>query len=359
MENPVIRLWHLCALAGLLVFLASCQLVEQLDPAHCPEGEALPTLSIGELRVSQTNQLHDNSIPLLADRAAGVRAVAQADVEKGVKQAMIMRLEHVTADGARTELATKEFDCIRASNALTHRLEPGALQAGDSVEVTVEDGAGTSLATAVAAPRLVSGEYYTLVFVPLQVNGDLPPFDEGMAEVMAGLAHEMFPTQQVPVFREPLDLGSIAQSGRDRAYEAYYRLREQVTVWADNAEIPEFAAVIGVLPKEPGGSWGVGGGGAGVTSTSTDMFLHELGHALGAPHAHGCGAPGALEGSTTAVSPLGYNHVSNRWVGGNDVMSYCHPRDWMGAPLFEQVMRRFEWNNTHGPLVRTLTLGHD
>ena len=38
------------------------------------------------------------------------------------------------------------------------------------------------------------------------------------------------------------------------------------------------------------------------------------------------------------------------------MMSYCHPRNWIGAPLYERGMEYFERAQLHGHTLQILTL---
>ncbi len=344
------------SLVSLAAFLASCEFMQKLDPLYCGESDAPVTLTLEAFRASQTNQTVDNTVPLLRARAVGLRADLTADVEEGVKRTVTMEMHRVTAADERSLLKSQEFDCVRSAMAMTHHLDAGELQDGDRVEFRVLDHTGALLDEASVEPRFISGTPFSLVFVPLGLNDEQAEFEESDAESMSRAAHELFPTDLGYVFRERLDLGDIEEEGVERSYEALARLREVANGWRSAGELPELAVVIGVLPTFSGTSWGVGGGSHGVTINSMSMFLHEVGHAVGAPHADGCGAPAPLEGTTTQVLPLGFNHVQRTWHGGNDMMSYCHPRNWIGAPLYERVMEYFERAQLHGHTLQILTL---
>lgn len=341
--------------ALLLAIVPACAVLDRLDPLRCVQAEDDYELSLTEFRVSQTNQHLDNSIPLLDSRAMGVRVAVAASVGSATIGDMAIEIDLVTVAGARTALVSQEYDCIRPSSIVTLDLESGAIAAGDRLELRVFDGEGVEVVSEQVTPALMSGELFKVVFVPLRVNDVDYDFDSELLAAFARAAHAMFLTHEQADVYPLLDVGNVG-TGREASYEALRRLREHVELWRGDGALPEFGVVIGLLPRAPGLSWGVGGGGVGVSLESVEMFLHELGHALGAPHANGCGAPGPLEGSTATVSPSGYDHVAKVWLSGYDYMSYCHPRAWLGAPLYQKTVERFQWAQQRGGTLTVYTL---
>ncbi len=324
------------------VLLSGCDLLDKIDPLRCVDDPVAFEVTIEDFRVSQTNQTVENSIPLLDTRAMGLRVELGANVPKPVVGEMSVELEVTRPGEERVVLDGAKFDCVRPTLVHSLHLEPGSLSDGDTVELRVSGGDGHVLATAEVTPTFMSGELYDIVFVPLRVNGLEPSYDTTILDGLAAAAHAMHLTSSGAELLPFFDVGTVVETGAERSYEVLRRLREQAQLWAGDGLLTDRDVVVGLLPRFPDGTTGVGGGQLGITLVEQGMFLHEVGHALGAPHADGCGAPAPLVGSTQAVLPVGYDHVAREWKGGNDVMSYCHPRGWMGAPLYERIVMRFQ-----------------
>lgn len=345
-------------LAACAIILSACNLLDRLDPTRCvgAKEETPIEFTVEDFRVTQTNQFLDNSIPLLASRGAGLRVAIGADVPRATIGEMLVEVDLVTAAGDRSGLISQAYDCVRTQTVLSKHLGVGELNQGDRLELRVLDGAAEEVISEQMEPRFTAGELFRVVFVPVRINGVEVEPTEVVLELMASAAHAIFPAHETAEVFPLLDIGMVDGSGAQRSGEALMRLRQHVELWRADGFLPDYGVVIGLLPDLPGGTWGVGGGGSGVSRVERGMFLHELGHALGAPHAAGCGAPGPLPGSSSTVFPIGYDHAARQWQSGTDIMSYCHPRSWIGASLYALIVDYFERAQERGGVVRVATV---
>lgn len=340
------------ALVTMGTLLAACDLLDGLGPLACHPADGHVMLALSEFRVSQTNQTHDHHIALLAGRDAGIRVVLASDVERATLATITIEIEVIRSDGNRAPILMREVSCVRPTTMASAHLAAQHVEPGAVLNLRVRDGGGEVVIDTDVAPRVVQADPYHLVLVPLRVDGVEATTGPERLSFLASSAHAMFPIHPQAITLPTFDVGDLpAATGPARSAEILTRLRAHLQLLADQDLLPPLVVGVGLIPRTDTAWWGWGGGFAAVTDErDVEMYLHEIGHALGAPHAIGCGAPDPAPESTQHVDPLGYDLNGRNWRGGNDIMSYCRPRDWLGAWAHARIMARLElaqgWGRT-------------
>ena len=334
---------------ALLVLLTGCGALEFLDPGRCVEATGPIEHALTDFRVAQTNQTFDNAIPLLTARGAGVRVAIDSTVTRPTLTVLTIEVDAVDPGGERTRLVTTTLTCVRPLTIAEADLDRDQVAAELAYELRVFDGTGELQIDASVRPSVMDAEQYELLLVPMRVNGIEASTDAERLEQWSEEAHAMFPVKREATLLPTLDVGTIAVSdGQERSLVLFGALTEHIADLEEMGLLPPLSVVIGLIPRDVR-SWGRGGGFRGVTDElDREMFLHEIGHALGAPHAYGCGAPNPWPDSALNVHPPGYDIVWRTWRAGNDIMSYCRPRSWIGAWAHELIIDRLRHANDRG-----------
>lgn len=341
--------WSASALIALLVLVTGCGALEFLDPSRCVEATGPIEMTLDDFRVGQTNQTPDHAIPLLMSRAAGVRVAIEMTVTRPTLSALTIEVDAVDSGGGRTRLLSESLTCVRPLTLASAHLGAEHVVDERSFELRVLDGAGELRIEASVRPSIMDAEPYALLLVPMRVNGIEVSTDTERFAQWSEEAFAMFPLEREASWLPTLDVGTVAASdGQAMSRVLFDALTVHIADLEEIGLLPPLSVVIGLIPREVR-SWGRGGGFRGVTDElNRETFLHEIGHAVGAPHAYGCGAPDPWPDSTLVVHPPGYDVVTRTWRGGNDIMSYCRPRSWLGAWAHELIMDRLRHANDRG-----------
>jgi hypothetical protein len=321
-----------------------------LDPTACYEDPIPTRYEVEEFRIAQLNQHLDNSFPLFAFRDAGARVVIGTNAARRTIGTAHVNLIATDGEGVRTMVGSQSFDCLDTQMAASFHVDTAVVRTTATYEIEVL-GPGGVVAEAQAAPPVATGEPFSLVFIPLAVDGGATgSFREGQRERWTERAYAMFPVARTSTVLAPARVSSPheVQSSEARA-EFLSQLREHAYSLADAGELPPRALVVGLIPTPEGwrGTGGRGGGYASVTgdantTSALDTFLHELGHQLFLPHAEGCGAPGPDPSSSTFLRLPGYDIVERRWKSGVDYMSYCDNESWIGTWALPHLYEAFD-----------------
>jgi hypothetical protein len=332
------------------VVLAGCNLLDELDPRACHEAEMPTAYSIADYRVVQANQTHDNTVPLFVFREAGIRVVIEASVERATVAPMHIEVVALGADGAEKTVMSTALDCTRSENVATAHLSATEVQLHDAYDLRVTGHDGSEVISNTFAPAKVDGVPFRLVFVPITVNGVTGTLTPSAIAERERLAYALYPILPASVMMPPLEAGDVASFPSFEAAGALHGVlgEHAVTLYQQDL-IPPQSIVVGLTPSIRGGGYGSGGWFTAVTDESDlEMFLHEVGHAFGIPHAVGCNAPGPAPDSATFVDPVGYDVMRREWMSGIDLMSYCRPGSWLGAWSQSHVVRSFNRGNEWG-----------
>jgi hypothetical protein len=341
--------------------LVSCDVLG-LDPNACFDDGPPWGYDIAEFRITQANQTHANDVPLFVFKDAGWRVRITADVERPTIANMTVAVHAIGADSTERALVEEAFDCTRPSSMLTGHLDAEVVAGSDAYRLRVTGHAGDTVIDAIVSPARVDGQEFTLVFVPLIVNGQQATMSDAQQSDWERQAHALVPTAPESSLFAPHDVGEVADyPSTDASLELILRLREQIGVWYEVGVLPEHAIVVGLLPRPDG--WGGTGGRGGSYSAVTDeldrtVFLHELAHAFWVPHAPGCGAPNPAPEASDLVDPVGYNIATRAWMDGHDLMTYCRDtRTWLGAWAQPYVVRAFEYGQSRPRPLEILAFG--
>ncbi|MEM7436190.1 MAG: M66 family metalloprotease [Myxococcota bacterium] len=217
------------------------------------------------------------------------------------------------------------------------------------------------------AARPMDGPF-RIVLVPIRWNADgsgrLPDLSASVVGVFADRVRALYPVDAVDVSvrAQPLDYdGDLDAAGNgwsqllntclnlraddDGPDEVYY-----YCVFQPTNDIREFCggscvAGIGPVPSASDtyrrGAIGFSYGASGV-----ETFVHEIGHALGRPHAPCGGVSGADPNypySDATIGVWGYDLVDREHIAPNyrDMMSYCGP-SWISDYNYELLFDRIE-----------------
>ncbi|MGB5809715.1 MAG: M66 family metalloprotease, partial [Polyangiales bacterium] len=207
---------------------------------------------------------------------------------------------------------------------------------------------------------------FRIVLVPIRWNTDgsgrLPDLSPGVVQEFADGVASLYPVTgvDVTVRNQPLDYGGALDAGGNGwsqllneclslrssdngPDEVYYYCLFQPTPTARDFCSGGCVAGIGPVPSASDtyrrAAIGIGFNGSGV-----DTFLHEIGHALGRPHAPCGGASGADPGypyADAAIGVWGYDLTSDSHISPDyrDLMSYCGP-NWISDYNYDLLFDR-------------------
>ncbi len=123
-------------------------------------------------------------------------------------------------------------------------------------ELRVLDGAGALRIEASVQPRLLEAEPYTLLLVPMRVNGVEASTDSERLAAWSEEAFAMFPLEREAVLLATLDVGTIdAPPGREGGLVLLHALTEHTRELGEMGLLPPLSVVIGLMPRD-GGWWG-------------------------------------------------------------------------------------------------------
>ena len=243
-------------LVGLLLLLAGCGTLEFLDPGRCVEPTGPIELALANFRVSQTNQTRDNAIPLLSGSAAGVRVAIETSVTRPTLSDVTIEVDAVGPEGERTTVVRESFTCVRPTTLAEAHLRGSRMVEERAYELRVLDGAGALRIEASVQPRLLEAEPYTLLLVPMRVNGVEASTDSERLAAWSEEAFAMFPLEREAVLLATLDVGTIdAPPGREGGLVLLHALTEHTRELGEMGLLPPLSVVIGLMPRD-GGWWG-------------------------------------------------------------------------------------------------------
>lgn len=183
-------------------------------------------------------------------------------------------------------------------------------------------------------PTTITSAPIPIVLIPLTINGvthDLTPQQE---RDWIQHAHALYPIDPTITRLAPHAVQRLTPADHVNELHALEQRLTQANL------IPPNAILIGI-----GATSGAARTGLAIINTRERfLFIHELGHAFGLPHAPGCGAfVGPITDSRAIVDPLGYNHITRTWLGGHDYMTYCRDHtNWLGAWAQARITTRLQ-----------------